>query len=121
MPLVAKVEKHLSRRLGEMVRGLREAQGVTQKELGGAVGIRNAQVSKIEKGANVWIEHYEVLARYWKFRDALEMFAGGSDRTLRELLRLWPALGRAAQKDVLRRVKQMLAAEPESDATSREG
>jgi transcriptional regulator with XRE-family HTH domain len=68
------MRKHANTRLGNRLRGLRDAAGVTQQELAGRMGIAQPALSKIESGI-----HEPRLA-------TLEKYAAGLGLTLQRLL-----------------------------------
>lgn len=81
-------------------------------------GMRNAQMSAVESGANVEVQFYERIAIALGYRGALEMFTSGGDPSTRKLLRLWRALpDEAARKDVLKLMRELIVADAERDAT----
>jgi len=95
--------KVTSKAIGGVVRIVREARGLTQKDLGALIPTDGGQISRLENGANVEVKLYELIARALKFRNALEMFRAGADAETKQLLRYWAALqdDHAGRRDVL--------------------
>lgn len=53
--------------VGERVRKLREERGISQEELGNAIGVRQSTISGIERGANEpSIQVLRALAKYFE-------------------------------------------------------
>lgn len=109
------------RALGRWVRTVREAKGLTQREVADRAEMRYVQLSLLENGRNVEVEQYDRVAKALGFRDALEMLRAPGDPIMRRLMRYWPLLDDGARRDVLAQVKAMIDADEESIATSAGG
>lgn len=104
--------------IGEHIRALRKSRDLNQRQLAEMLGTHFSQVSLIENGANVEAQWYERIAVALKFKNALEMFAAGSDDLTRRMLRLWKRLpDDEARKEVLDSMRKTIAADMERDAT----
>lgn len=105
-------------KLGAYVRSAREAKRMTATEVATKAGMRNAQMTAVESGANVEVQFYERIAIALGYRGALEMFTSGGDALTVKLLRLWRALpDDEARKDALRSIREQILADAERDAT----
>lgn len=100
--------------MGDYVRRARQRAGLNQGQLAEKAGMRPAQLSALENGANVEIRFYELVARALNFRGVIELFTSGGDDQTRRLLRLWRALPTdEARTDVLRLMKDSIVREGE--------
>ena len=64
--------------IGEAIRQARKARNLTQKELGEMVGVKKAQICKIENGNNVTFQTVSKLFRAMNIRAMLDL--GGIGR-----------------------------------------
>jgi transcriptional regulator with XRE-family HTH domain len=96
--------------LGAFVKAVREHRQMTASAVADKAGMRKAQVTLLEKGANVEIQFYDRMAVAMGFRGgALDMFTAVDDRATQTLLRLWRALpDDVARKDALNAVKKIV-------------
>lgn len=79
--LKAEVNVHL---LGEAIRKARETRKLTQEELGQRIGVQRAQISRLEKGANVTT--LTTISRVFK---ALGVASGALDLGEEGKVKLW--------------------------------
>lgn len=63
-------ESHISLWFGTAIKRLRQLRGLTQKQLADTVGISQAYISKIEKGASHFRIHLDVI---WGIAQALDV------------------------------------------------
>jgi transcriptional regulator with XRE-family HTH domain len=96
--------------LGRFLRSLRVAKGLSQLELAAKAEMDNAQISRMERGENVYLSQYQKYAVALGYRNLLQMFQAPADPDLRKLLRLWAMLDDEERKDVLAKVQDWIAA-----------
>lgn len=99
--------------LGLFIRRVREARGLSAKEVAARAKMRPAQMTHLQQGGNAQWSYYDDFAKAIGFRSALEMFTSGGDEQTRRLLRLWHVLDDEARKLVLRQVKDVRDADEE--------
>jgi transcriptional regulator with XRE-family HTH domain len=105
--------------IGAFVRRIRESRGLKQGDVARQAGIRQPQITHLEKGGNVAVEYYDRVARVLGFRGALDMFMSGGDPQTRKLLRFWRSLSDdEARNDALELLRDQIVREEELPATA---
>lgn len=98
--------------LGQHVRTLRLAAGLTHAKLGEATKYPESQMSRLEGGINVEVKQYAAIAKVLGFTSALEMFrADAGDPRKTHLLRGWAMCDDAKQVRLLKFLNRLLLGE----------
>lgn len=98
--------------LGQHVRSLRLAAGLTHAKLGEATKYPESQISRLEGGINVEVKQYAAIAKALGFTNPLEMFrADAGDPRKTHLLRGWAMCDDAKQVRLLKFLNRLLLGE----------